>query len=29
MGHLTVAGAADLNEGLARARAAAANLRWG
>ena len=28
MGHVTVAGAADVDEGLARGRAAAAKLRW-
>ncbi len=28
MGHLTVAGATDLEEGLARGRAALAALRW-
>jgi phosphoribosylaminoimidazole carboxylase (NCAIR synthetase) len=28
MGHLTVAGARDVEEGLARARAALAKLRW-
>jgi hypothetical protein len=28
MGHLTVTGAADVNEVLARGRAAAAKLRW-
>ncbi len=28
MGHLTVAGAADVEDGLARGRAARAKLRW-
>ena len=28
MGHLTVAGAADVDEALARGRAALAKLRW-